>query len=581
MSSSKAQTPARGPVARLASPATLALAALLLAGGILIVYAGRHLGFFFDEWNIVLDRRQGGLSTVLDAHNGHPLVLPVIVYRALFELFGIDSYAPYRVVLVLLHLVACAALYTLARRRVGAWAALVPTALLLFLGAGWADLLWAFQIGYTGSVASGLLALVLLDGAARGDGDGRARGTAADVGACALLVASVAWSSIGIAFMAAVAVELLLDPVRRRRLWIVAIPIVLYGLWYLGYGGDDASRPLASNIVEIPQYVLDSAAAAVAGIAGLSAAWAPALLLFSLAAVWAARRAQGSPPPLSPRLAGLTVAVLLNWTLTALTRAQLNGAAESRYVYVGAVFLLLLAVELLAPPRRDLRLAAVAAVLTAAAVLSNVGLLRDAQRQLRGTWEEVRSGLTAVEIAGDEAPPEFQPDPQSAPQVTAGRYLAAVRALGSPALTASELLREPEPERAEADETLRELVVADAAPASRGAAAGAPALRVDGTFGGRREPAGACLRIVPAAPPGGAVEISVPAGASVGVFTRSGGPVDVRARRFADAFPEAPTTSVAAGTPAQLTLGGDDDGAAQVPWHLRVSASQAFAVCPR
>jgi hypothetical protein len=565
--------------ARVAS-ATLVLLALLVASGVLLVYAGRHLGFFFDEWNVVLDRRSGGLSTILDAHNGHPLVLPAIVYRVFFELFGLDDYTPYRLVPIALHLVAGAALYVLARRRVGPWAALVPTALLLFLGSGYVDLLWAFQMGYVGSIACGLLALVLLDRRREGIGTGSQGGVVlADVGVCLLLIAAIAWSSIGIAFFAGVAVELALDSRTRRRLWVVAVPVALYGLWYLGYGGGGDGRPQADNVVKIPQYVLDSAAGAVAAIGGTTLTWGPPLLLFAIGALWAVWRAQGGQPPLSPRLAGLTAAVLLNWTLTALTRAQLNEPATSRYVYVGAVFLLLIAVELLRPPRRDLRLAAVAAVLTGAAVISNVGIMRDGQRSMRDTWESVQASLSAIEVAGAATPRELQPEPQRAPQLTAGRYLDAVAADGSPALTPEQLAAEPGPLREQADR-----VLTSAAPVATEPVPGAidPAgtpLVVDAVPAGRTAPArGACLRLTPV---GGqaALELTAAPGSTIELRGAAGSTVDVRVRRFGDGFVDPPVAVVPPGQATRVSLPAAD-GAGARPWHLRLSSTAAVAVCP-
>src|SRR5947209_7490024 len=114
-------------------PATAALASLMLASALLLLYAGRHLTFFYDEWSFILTRRGGGLHTYLDPHNGHPVLFPVIVYKLLFELVGLRHYAPYRVVGVALHLLCAALLYVLARRRIGPWAALVPSAMLLLL----------------------------------------------------------------------------------------------------------------------------------------------------------------------------------------------------------------------------------------------------------------------------------------------------------------------------------------------------------------------------------------------------------------------------------------------------------------
>jgi hypothetical protein len=49
---------------------TLVLAGLLLVAGCLLLYAGRHLTFFYDEWAFILGRRGGGLHAYLDPITG-------------------------------------------------------------------------------------------------------------------------------------------------------------------------------------------------------------------------------------------------------------------------------------------------------------------------------------------------------------------------------------------------------------------------------------------------------------------------------------------------------------------------------
>ncbi len=182
------------PALRRPSPATGVLLLLLLAAAAVLLYAGRHLTFFFDEWSWILGRRGGGSGTFLDPYNGHFSLFPIAVYKLLFATVALRHYTPYRVVGVALHLLCCVLLYILVRRRVGPWLALVPTALLLFMGTASQDLLWPFQIGFFSSVAGGLGALALIE-------DGRS-----DVLACLLLVWSIVSSAIGIPF-----------PHRRRR----------------------------------------------------------------------------------------------------------------------------------------------------------------------------------------------------------------------------------------------------------------------------------------------------------------------------------------------------------------------------
>ncbi len=62
------------------------LAVLLCGCGVLLLYAGRHLTFFYDEWSFILQRRGGGVDTYLNPHNGHLVLFSVIIYKLLFAL---------------------------------------------------------------------------------------------------------------------------------------------------------------------------------------------------------------------------------------------------------------------------------------------------------------------------------------------------------------------------------------------------------------------------------------------------------------------------------------------------------------
>ena len=58
--------------------------------------------------------------------------------------------------LVVAELACAALLFTYASRRVGPFAALLPTALLLFLGPAWQNLLWPFQVAWFLSLGAGI-----------------------------------------------------------------------------------------------------------------------------------------------------------------------------------------------------------------------------------------------------------------------------------------------------------------------------------------------------------------------------------------------------------------------------------------
>ena len=57
-----------------------------------------------------------------------------------------------------------------------------------------------------------------------------------DVVACALLLASLAFAEIALAFAAGVLVAIVLQRGPWRRLWIIAVPVLLYAVWYVSFG---------------------------------------------------------------------------------------------------------------------------------------------------------------------------------------------------------------------------------------------------------------------------------------------------------------------------------------------------------
>jgi len=551
---------ARPPAGRVwrATWAWPALALLLVAGGAMCLYLGRGTSFYFDEWNIVLERREWTLDALLRPHNEHLYVAPVLVYKVLFATAGLENYVPYRIVSALLALLVSLLIFIYARRRVGDPLALACAALLVFLGSGWIDLLWPFQIGLLGSLAAGIGALLCLD---RGDRRG-------DLAAGALLAVALAFSSLGIPLLVAAAVEVIAAPTRRRSWPVIAAPAALYALWYVVYheGGQGFT---GENAVDAPRYVAEAGSAAAAAVFGLGGEWGRILLVALLAALVArAWRFEAVPW----RLAALVTLPLAFWGLTALARAHLGEPTSPRYLYPGAALLLLVAVEAArgtAVPRRAL---ALAAVLVAASVVSNVGLLRDGGIQLRSVATTVRGALAATELAAGRIDPQFIPEPTNAPQLHAGPYLAAVRELGSPIRRWGPIERDAPSARVTADGTLQRAYALALAPA-QGADAGTTPPVAEGAAGATLKTHDGCLHANPAAP-GASVALRVPAG---GLLIVARGRADVTLRRFADAYPEQPLGSASgSGGPVLLRIPTDRSS---VPWHARVTFDAPARLC--
>lgn len=405
------------------------LAAIMATGAVLVLlYLGRHLSFLYDEWTFAFIRRGSGAQVFFGPHNEHWSTLPVLIYRSLFAWVGLRSYLPYLLVLELLHAACALLLFAIIRRRAGTGMGLAAMVLFLFLGRGAENMLWAFQIGFVGSVLCGLTAIWLLDR----PGEGLPRMVLASVA----LLAALMFSGVGLFFCAAVLVDLVFDRERRRYLISLVLPAVAYLMWFAIFGaaGVAAHRsPLSlTAVLSLVSYVPFGIGAALAGLAGLSSRWALASLAVG-SAVLAIRWVQRGR--LDSRSLGALAGVVSQFAVTGLVRAQFGDeqAAAPRYVYVAAAFLL----PVVADALRDVRWQG---VLGWALVAGYALALLNGAVHLRQFAHE-RAAAVAVQSAELETLSVFEGAPDmnlnqlvdpALPPITAGQYFTAVDALGSP-----------------------------------------------------------------------------------------------------------------------------------------------------
>ena len=558
-------------------PTTLAwavLALLLLVAAAFIVHETRGTTFFSDEWTWILERRGGGLDTFLEPHNEHLSLIPVAIYKLLFATVGLEHYGPYRAMVIVAHLGVTVLLFVYANRRVGSIPALCAAALLLFLGPGWHNILWPFQIGWLISLGAGIGALLALDRANR-------KGS---VTACALIAVSLASSGLGVAFALGVLVELAWGRRLWRDLWIAAVPLVPYAVWWAVY------RPagLERRAIDLaPAFAADSAAGAFGALAGLAGAgvptgvdplpWGrPLAVVAVFVLLWLLSRYKRVPP----RILGLLTVMLAFWLLTGLRRAILADPDASRYLYVGGLFILLLMAELargVSLPRRwtPLLIAAVAL-----AVLSNAGTMRDAGRFLRASAESSRADLGALELARDSVPSGYVA--RGFPGypfviLRAGPYFDATEAYGSPALSTADLVNASEPARLIADAELIR-IHRIALHAAADAPLTGPAPRPTSVQGGKVSENGQCVSFRPdsVAADGAArsFELAVP---SAGLLVTTGrAATKVEVRRFANGFSRPLANTVEASSAATLRIPRDRSS---TPWKARVSPQERVSVC--
>jgi hypothetical protein len=545
------------------SPASILLAGAMTASGALLLVLGSRLSFLLDDWVFILYRRGSDARAFFAEDNEHLVAGPVAIYKLLLNTFGMSSTLPFRVVSTALFLLGVAFLFVWLRRRLGDWPALLAVVPVLFMGAAYDDLLWFSSITFLGALACGLGMLLALD---RRDAMG-------DRLACAWLVGSLLFSSLWVAFAAGALVDIAL---RRRergwlgRIYVLAVPAILYVAWWLGWGHEGESALSLHNVALTPIFVLDSIAAGLAAFLGLATPaegiaspagldWGrPLLVVAAGLALWRAYRMERIPR-------SLWVVLAIGgafWVLGGFDVKPGRVAWASRYQLPTVAFLLLIGAELLRGVRLRPRLLWVAVVVVAAAVVSNGYFLWAAYKSYRSTSEIERADLGAVEIARDMVEPGFLLEEDIADTnyvtVDAGSYLSARDAYGSPAYTPEEIAAAPEPARVAADKVLAAALRLQLAPLP---AAGAP----------RR--LGSCSRARPAQ--GSAATVQLPPGGVV-MRSRAPGPVAIRLRRFAPLFP-VELGALRTGAWAQLAIPRDRS---ERPWQMQLSGDGPVLVCP-
>ena len=548
--------------------AWIALALLLLVATRFLYVETRGATFWFDEWQWVLERRGNDLDAFLEPHNGHLSLVPVAFYRLLLGIFGLDVYGPYRLIVIGAHLICVMLVFLYARPRVGGFGALLAAGLILFLGPAWNDILWPFQVGWLISLGACLAALLTLD---RGDRVG-------DLSASALLGLALASSGLGVAIALGLAVDVLWGRRRWRYAWIIAAPLVLYGLWWLFY----QDTTLWGRLIDVPGVVADSAAASISAVLGVGGdtvpreqgtllKWGrPLAALASVLFIWRVVRLGRVPPRV---LALLTVLVSF-WAATELSSGGFSTAYESRYLYVGGLFLVLIAVDLARGASLSWRAALLLAAATLAAVAANIGILRDGGEFVRQQGQITRAVLGAVELGRPVVRPGYVV--RGLPghpfvTVNAGSYFAAAREDGTPAATPTELATRPWYARLAADqELIRIRKIALQRPPEGLSPGRTPA--VDVVRGGTLARGGACVRLRGTGAPNTLLQTTVP---SSGLrLTAEGGPAEVSVRRFADSFER--VGRLAPSTPALLQIPPDR---ASTAWHVQVEPTERAIVC--
>jgi hypothetical protein len=414
----RGRPPGETPASERRSPEKIALQlhlASLAVATVLLVQAARGHWFFGDEWDFIVQRGLWNAPKgLLEPHNEHLSAIPIVIYRALLAVAGLEHYLLIMLPVLAAHLALTHVLWRLMLRAgVSAATATGFTAVFAVLGAGAENLLWAFQIGFVGSVLGGALAcLVLL-----GDRPPRRRRLLAIAALCVSLLCS----GIGLtAVVWATATAFLRDRDVRYSAGVLLVPTALFLVWYLALGrAEVGAQELALDaLVALPEYVLNGLAAAASEALRLPGAGV-VLVLAGLAFIL--RRPQLREGHASVVAAGAVASVVF-FIINGLGRVELGAeqASSSRYVYIAAALLLPLAGvaadDLLRSTRH--RVAAVA-ILSALLATMNALLLYSSSSQERIREQQLRDVVfSSAALLSEDTPLAGKPDPLQAKELT-------------------------------------------------------------------------------------------------------------------------------------------------------------------
>jgi len=304
---------------------------IVLIGSVFLLLQARHLWFFGDDWAFLLARHPGErpLEDLMRPHNEHWSAVPVLLFRTVYALFGMQHYLLFAVLPIAAHAVVCL-LFFLVQRRSGVhpWVAVGVTAVLVFLGAGAENLLWSFQVGMLSSAVFGLGALFIATGS-----QGRRA-----VGVTWLLsVLSLMSSGMAIPMLMWLGAFTLWRGGLRRALVLTVPPMLVYAAWFIVWGRQASTGIPESRLADVVPLAWKGLAFTWEHMSGFEGV-GPVLVIALLAA------AVTLQPDSDQRVLALSgsLTAVASYLILANSRGGLGpeSTAVHRYSYFGALMML-------------------------------------------------------------------------------------------------------------------------------------------------------------------------------------------------------------------------------------------------
>jgi hypothetical protein len=362
-------------------------------------YVGRDSWFRFDDWDYLVTRRAGNLDDLLRPHSGHWEAVPLLVYRGLYSVFGLN-YLPFELVAIVASMVSAVLLLVIMLRAgIRPWIAILAATFLVGFGdAQFNVALRVTSITFVGlAVPLGLTQMLLADHSGP-------RNRRDWIGLGVAMIALLC-SNIATVMIFAVALAMLLKRGWRTALFHAGPPAVVFAVWFLTKGrhdtgaGDPARlRPIGSAVhfAWILVTGFFESLTRTHGPGGLFVVVFVVALVVMLRGAGPERRREAAIP------CALLAAAALVALETGLGRADLLdlGAAKVRqghYLYAVAVLAIpALAFVIEESVRYRRRIAPVVMALMVLAVATNAIALRSKERDTRGDFVAFRTSVLLV-----------------------------------------------------------------------------------------------------------------------------------------------------------------------------------------
>jgi hypothetical protein len=380
------------------------------------LFRGRDQWFVRDDWDFLTTRSAGSLTDLLTPHNEHWSTIPILFYRAAFNVVGLDLYWPYQIAEVLLHLWVAAMLWIIMRRAgVQPWVATLVASVFVFFGEGFQNILSALQMGFVAAVALGLTQLVLTDH----DGPIDRR----DYAALGCGVVALMCSGVAVAMLVAVGLAVVVRRGWRPAALQTVPPMVIYVVWWLLYARDsyDSQRGALSLIPGFVAVGLGNAFGKLGQLPFMGWLLAAVVAVGLVVAWWGVPIAELRRRAAVP--AALLVGAVFFLTVTAYGRTIFGNefARTSRYAHIVVAMLIpAIGVAIDALARRWRAAVPVLVVVLLLGVPGNIAATRPYNSTDRAFVLALPNSPLATQV-----PPSTQPDIVSAPRLTIGWLLQA------------------------------------------------------------------------------------------------------------------------------------------------------------